>query len=271
MKRPKLTPTLLRQGLLVLGCVAILAVLQGGRLRQLTTTETEVSPAQAAANSAAQALNLDVLKAMPTLGFDNLVADWGFLQYLQYFGNRAERRLVGYQLAPEFFELIVTTNPRFTDTYPFLSFSTSVYAARPERSVELLAQGLAAMTPTTPADSFFVWRHKGIDELLFLGDGAAARQSYATAAEWAAQSDHPEAEVIGEGSAQTAEFLASNPNSRAAQISAWAQVLARARDDETRQLAITQIEALGGEIVVSEGGRATVRYRPDTPPPIRSR
>lgn len=245
------------------GCVALVGTLQTARLNELTQGNPDPDPTQAAAASDAQALALDVLKTTPTLGFDNLMADWVFLRYLQYFGNRAERRLVGYQLTPDFFELIVRTKPRFTETYPFLSFATSVYAGRPDRSVELLAEGLESMTPTAPADSFFVWRHKGIDELLFLGDGDAARQSYATAAEWAAQSNHPDAEAIGESSAQTADFLANNPNSRAAQISAWAQVLARARDDETRQLAIVRIEALGGEIVVSEGGRATVRYRPD--------
>ncbi|MGB7440222.1 MAG: hypothetical protein WA919_04080, partial [Coleofasciculaceae cyanobacterium] len=103
--------------------------------------------------------------------------------------------------------------------------------------------------------SYYVWRYKGIDELLFLGDGQAAQQSFAKAAEWASTYSDPESQSIAAISSQTAEFLKNNPQSKAAQISAWAMVLGNATDKRTQQIAISQIEALGGKVIITpEGG-----------------
>lgn len=252
-----------REMLLIACCATGLALLQTTRLNRLIRGEPNLTAPKAEAKSQQTQFGLKVLEKTPSLGFDNLVADWTFLNFLQYFGNRDERKLVGYQLSPDFFRLIVNHDPRFSVVYPYLSISTSLFAAHPEKSVALIAQGLAFMAPQVPPDSYTVWREKGIDELLFLGDSQAAQQSYQTAADWARQSPDPNALAIAKISQDTADFLAKNPNSKAAQISSWAQVLAYAKDDYTRHIAVGKIRALGGEIIVNQQGRATVRYRID--------
>ena len=116
------------------------------------------------------------------------------------------------------------------------------------------------MEPTTVSDSFYIWRYKGIDELLFLGDGKAAQHSFETAADWAAQSDYAGSDVIEKASRQTAEFLAQNPESETAQIQAWGSVLASAINQTTRQQAISQIEKLGGKVTITENGQFKVEF-----------
>ena len=204
---------------------------------------------------------LRLLQQMPSLGFQNLIADWSFLQFLQYFGDTESRQILGYTSSPLYFENIVDKDPRFVLPYFYLSNSVSIYTAQPDISVDLMAQGLMKMTPTTPPRSYFVWRYKAVDELLFLGDGQAAKESYAMSIDWAMQSPDPDSEAVAQLSRRSVEFLSQSPNSKPAQISAWAQVLSGAIDEQTRELATEAIESLGGTIVVSEAGQATVQYR----------
>jgi len=204
-------------------------------------------------------LRLELLQQIPTFGFKNIVADWVFLTFLQYFGDEPARAATGYALSPDYFKVIVDHDPKFLNIYPFLSTSVSLYAAEPEQSVALMAQGLKSLTPQEPPKSYYVWRYKGIDELLFLGDSQAARYSFTTAAEWASTYSDPESQNVAAISRQTAQFLAGNPESQSAQISAWLMVLNNAVDARTRQLAISRVEALGGKIAVTPQGEVKVQ------------
>ncbi|TVQ20530.1 MAG: hypothetical protein EA367_08390 [Leptolyngbya sp. DLM2.Bin15] len=247
-----------------LGAGLLLAVvwLQGQRLQVIQSTEAQPL-AQLQLQDQRDLAQLLLLRQLPTFGYDNMVANWTFLNFLQYFGNMEVRSQLGYRLSPEFFEVIVGNDPYFVTPYLYLSTSTSLFAGDPDRAVDLMTQGVSTMTPNTPEGGYFVWRYMGIDKLLFLGDGEGARESFETAADWAEQSTLPDAESVAQASRQTAQFLAENPTSKAAQISAWAQIASHAVDDETRRLAIERIESLGGEILADEQGRITVRYRTD--------
>ncbi|MBD2092448.1 hypothetical protein H6F67_21610 [Microcoleus sp. FACHB-1515] len=249
-------------GLVVLGVVAIV-LLQLPLLRQIQAASETPNPAQIQRDTIIQTARLNLLEKAPTFGFDNLVADWTFLSFLQYFGDQPARLATDYRLSPEFFDVVIDRDPRFLQTYPFLSSSTALFAAQPERSIALMNQGLQSMTPTIPPGSFYVWRNKAIDELLFLGDAQAARQSFLKAAEWARASGLPEAENVARLSEQTAQTLDRNPDSRQAQIGAWVLVLGSAPDDRTRQTAIDRIQQLGGQIVPQPDGSFSVQLPPD--------
>jgi hypothetical protein len=234
---------------------------QQQRLATLQDTATN-DPGLEQQNQATLAA-LALAQKMPTLGFDNLVADWFFLQFLQYFGDNEARATTGYSLSPEFFKVVIPRDPYYRLFYIFLSGSTSNFAAQPEQSVAIIAQGLDRLTPAFPPDGFYIWRYRGVDELLYLGDGEAAQKSFQTAADWARQSSHPDAEFIAANSQATADFLAVNPLSKVAQVNAWASVLANAFDDATRQRAIDRIEALGGTVTISESGGISLQMPPD--------
>jgi hypothetical protein len=204
--------------------------------------------------------SLALTSRLPTFGFDNARANFTFLSFLQYFGDDPMRKESGYGLSPNFFEAIIADNPYYKEFYVFLTNSVSLNAAQPEKTVALINEGLLSLSPDKSEDSFYIWRYKGVEELLFLGDSQAAKRSFEIASVWARESSLPESDTIAAISQQTADFLEQNPDSKAAQIGAWSSILTTAFDDETRSRAISSIQALGGEVVISENGEVTVKY-----------
>jgi hypothetical protein len=233
---------------------------QQARLNKLQTLADEPVERADETSTFAQENYLRVLRQSPAFGFDNLLADWVFLQFLQYFGDDQVRAYTGYDLSSSYFENIIPRDPYYMQFYLFLSGSTSLYAAQPAKTVALMNQGLTYLKPGIPEDSFIVWRYKGTDELLFLGDAEAAQASFQTAADWAAQSDAPDAQAMAAVSQRTADFLANNPISKRAQVDAWAGILGNSFDERTQQMAIEKIETLGGQVMITEDGRVTIQY-----------
>ena len=235
-----------------LAAAAGIGLLQQQRLR---TLEAGTDPLAVVAQQRQQ---LQLLAQVPSFGFDNVLADWTMLQFIQYFGDAEARRQTGYGLSPDYFEVILERDPYFRDAYLFLSISSTLFAGQPARTVKIFEQYLPQLTPTTPERAYVIWRYKGSDELLFLGDPQAAAQSFETAADWASVYDDAESQAIAAASRQTAAFLRENPSSSAAQISAWGIVLSNALDRTTQQFAIRRIEQLGGRVEVDAAGRFRV-------------
>jgi len=242
---------------LVLFCILVAGTFQVQQLNKLKDQNT--GSANLKKELEQEKLRLEILRQTPTFGFKNIIADWVFISFLQYFGDEPARAATGYTLSPDYFEVIVDRDPKFLHIYPFLSTSISMYAARPEEAVSLMKKGLKSLAPKDPPKSYYVWRYKGIDELLFLGDSQAAQHSFATAAEWASTYSDPESENVAAISRQTAQFLAGDPESKSAQISAWMMVVGNAVEDRTRQLAISRIQALGGKITITPQGEVKVQ------------
>jgi hypothetical protein len=240
--------------LIVLLSYGIIAHLQLSRLSQLDRKANQLLTKSEYLREEQQTqTSLKLLAKLPTFGFDNLASDWSFLNFLQYFGDNQARPKTGYRITPDFFKVIVKRDPRFLGMYPYLSASVSLYAGQPQQTVSLLQQGINAIPPAMQADAHFLWQTKAVDELLFLGRTQDARHSYEMAASWASQSKDPQIQGIATRSLQTAQFLASNPDSRRARVGSWFNILVNAIDDPTRQLAAKQIQALGGTITQING------------------
>lgn len=235
-------------------CIAGVGWLQVPQLRRVIASKQHVSQPQLEREVEAEKLRLNFLEKVPAFGFDNLMSDWVFLNFLQYFGDDDARAKTGYVISPEYFEVILKHDPRFLQAYLALSVSTSMYAGMPERSVGLMEKGLKSVTAQVPHRSYYIWRYKGIDELLFLGNHQAAKQSFEKAAEWASTYPDPESKQVAELSERTAEFLARNPESKSAQIAAWTMVLNNQVDERTRKIAISKIQELGGQVEVTPEG-----------------
>ncbi|MEM6518375.1 MAG: hypothetical protein AAF722_03475 [Cyanobacteria bacterium P01_C01_bin.70] len=255
----------------LLGTIALIALFMGGvaalqrqRWQTLFAAQDEELTQQAELETQKLAAQVQILQNIPALGFRNLIADWAFLQYVQYFGNREQRQITGYGLVEDYFEVIIDRDPYAYDPYIFLSTSLTLYTAQPQRAVELQEQGLQSLSPQLPPNSFYIWRQKGVDEILFLGDYEAAIRSHEIATDWATQSAAPGAEQAAQSFSSTAEFIKNDPENPQVQANAWLQVVASAQDEQTRSIAIEQIEAAGYELVQLGDARFTVRPKAET-------
>ena len=194
---------------------------------------------------------INIQKFIPSLGFDNLRADWLYLRYIQYLGNKEARDRTGYSLIPDYFETIIKYDPHFTEAYLALSTANSLYAGKPEKTVALMDRVLESISPEISPEVSFLWTYKGLDELLYLGDTQAARKSYLTAAKWASQRGDKVGAKIARENLKTAKFLASNPDTREAQLAAWSMILPNIKDEQNRQVVRDKIQALKSELAVA--------------------
>jgi tetratricopeptide (TPR) repeat protein len=259
--RFKISSSLVTSLVVVILCLIGLIGLQVPRLNQLIARSKTAPIEELRREVAAEKVRLDLLQKIPSLGFGNLIADWSMLSFLQYFGDDIARSRTGYELSPDYFEIIIDRDPHFLQSYLFVSTSVSLFAGEPEKAIALMEKGLKVLTPEQPR-AYYIWRYKGTDELLFLGDTKRAQKSFAMAAEWASQHSDPESENIAFLSRGTAEFLASDPDITLAQEGAWAMVLINALnadDDRTRKQVIQRIEALGGKVIISPQGAVSVQ------------
>ncbi|MCW6037284.1 hypothetical protein K4A83_13530 [Spirulina subsalsa FACHB-351] len=233
--------------------------LQRPRLTTLLQPVTELDRARVEQEVQRETLYLALIRQLPSLGFDNLWANWVFLRYLQYFGDDEARAITDHSLVLPYFEIILDRDPRFRDAYSFLATGGSIFAAQPQEANDLMEEAFQYVQPRAPYRAYYILRHKAINQLLFLGDGETARRSYELAAQWATDyySD-PESQNVAELSREMADFLRKNPASPTAQISAWLIILGTVQDDRTRQIALDQIQALGGRIELSPEGQIRV-------------
>ena len=241
---------LLLNSFIILTSLASLIGLQKSSLE--ATTQSQQNYAQ---QSKAAAASLAVQKRFPSFGYDNLVADWAFLQFIQYFGDTDARSATDYSLVPDYFEMVVNNDPRFLKAELILSTANSVFAGEPEKSVKYLNEAVQFLSPEIHHKSYAAWQYKGLDEMMFLGDIEAAKHSYQMAAKWAKEVG---ATNIVNRVTQTVAFLEDNPDSKRARVTGLVTILSNAPDPKTRQEVIKEIESLGGKVTIKENGRVSV-------------
>jgi tetratricopeptide (TPR) repeat protein len=269
---PPLIRSLVR-GLVATGILGACALgilgLQQVRLRQIQTRSQ--SPALAEAQ---QALSLKALNRLPKggLGFNNVIADWAFLRFLDYYGDEEARDKTGFGTSPVFFDLITTRDPRFVDTYLFLSGTLSYQLGQPELAMKYMQRGLDALSPEAHARAYQVPSLMGMDQLLLLGDTTGASQSYAKATEWAKGSIDPEERKVAQVFDRVSTYLQRDPDSSSVRFWAWSLIFAQSGtigDRKTQARARTELRALGAqEAQDPKTGQTT--FTPPVPKPTPS-
>lgn len=211
--------------------------------------QTQIAKSLHTKSSQKQAINLQ--KITPSFGFDNLRADGLYLNYIQYLGDKEARNQTGYSLIPDYFETIIKYDPHFTEAYLALSTANSLYAGKPEKTIALMDRVLASLSPEISPAVSFLWTSKASDELLYLGDVQAARKSYLTAARLAIKRGDNIGMKIAQKNIKTANFLASNPDTKKAQLAAWSMILPNIKDEQNRQIVIDKIQGLQSELAIA--------------------
>lgn len=201
-------------------------------------------------------LKLTSFGKTPSLGFNNLMADWLYLQFIQYFGDNEAREKSGYSLVADYFEQIVEKDPLFTNAISRLDVAMSLFAGEPQESVSFLTHALKKQPIKFESSipPYYLWRAKGNNELLFLGDAEAAKKSYRSSIKSAQAYDDDDSKRIAEISEKSIEFLKTNPDSKFARIGAWINVLSNNPDQKTVRRVTEEIAALGGKVEVLGDG-----------------
>jgi len=202
-----------------------------------------------------EALRLKMLKTIPSFGFDNLIADWTFLKFLQYFGDDEARDVTGYNLSQDYFDIVTQRDPRWADIYLFLSTAISFYQGKPETAVNFIERGTRALalSPQIHSQSWRVWRTKGLDELLLLGDIPESIRSHEIAADWVQGS--PEGPKLAPIFRATAEYLRRDPDSVPVRFAAWSTIYAQTTDKLVRQRAKQALVKLGAQVQKDKNGQ----------------
>ncbi|MGL5944271.1 MAG: hypothetical protein ACRC2S_28650 [Waterburya sp.] len=198
-----------------------------------------------------QARKITWQKQTPTLNFDNLIANWSYLNFVQYFGDQSAREAIGYQLVPDYFATISQLDPRFTQAHLRLAIANSMYAGNPEKSIVLMEQLLQSVDPNSE-QSALLWTSKGLDELLFLGDKQAAINSYKMAAKWASLENPNNPENLYIKDLETALASTSEIELKEAQLRAWSSILVYIQDSQRKREIQDKISNLEAEIRVLE-------------------
>ncbi|OCQ92442.1 hypothetical protein BCD67_07205 [Oscillatoriales cyanobacterium USR001] len=230
--------------------IGVVVMQENGQLGGLSA-ELGLSTASAKQAQEQEALKLRLTKTAPTFGFDNLIADWVFLKYIQYFGDSEARSQTGYGLNTLYFEIIINRDPRWVDIYPFLSTGISYYLGKPEIGVAMMDRGLIALSPEIDPQAWRVWRFKGLDEFLLLGDIRASIRSHEMAAEWVfGTPDERFAPLFR----QTARFLREDPDNTLVRFQAWSSVYYETNDKLVRDRAKQALLSLGARMRKDEAG-----------------
>lgn len=234
------------------------AAMQSNKLKNLRAVDKSLDPTVLQQESQLRANQLDLMRKLPKFGFNNLAANTTFIDFLSYFGNNEARNINGYGLGFDYFDVVLKEDPRFFLAYYYLSGTGSNHLANPEKTVRMMNEGYKSIKPNSPKYSYYLWRLKATNELLFLGDSPAAKISMEKAADWAQQAGDEEGLRVARLSGNTAKFLARNPGSKQARFSAWASILDSAIDDQARKLAIGKILELGGKVEQNAQGKIRI-------------
>ena len=240
----------------ILGYILGIIILQKHGLKQLETVHNrEIFLKQQEQFSALAKIQ----KQLPSFGFNNLLADWTFLKFIQYFGDLKARQVTGYSTVTDYFEDIVNRDPNFIQSHLVMSAANSLFAVQPEKTVDLINRVLKTVNPQVPNYPFLLWTYKATDEILFLGDIEAAQNSYKMAATWAKRREDDLGEEMAERFNKTANFLASGPNPIQAQFGAWMNTLSSTKDRRTQNYVLNQLKELGAEINISPDGKLEIK------------
>lgn len=203
-----------------------------------------------------QAERVDWQQQTSHLDFDNLKADWTYLDFVQYFGNANARETIGYKLVPKYFETITSIDPRFTSAYLNLSIANSMYAGYPEKTIALMEEVLTSVDPKSE-QAALLWTSKGLDELLFMGDKKAAIESYQMAAKWQSLTETKQPNNLTIKDLELALKDTDAIALKQAQIRAWSTVLAYVKDLPRQREILAKISNLQAELAILEQAEST--------------
>lgn len=114
-----------------------------------------------------------------SLGFDQLLADFYWLAFVQYIGDTEARKNDRCCLTYKYLDLITSLDPRFIQAYWFAAFSIGQDEGNPQLASNLIERGIKANQ-----DNWYVPFIAGINQYLYAHNEIAAARYYRMAAKY---------------------------------------------------------------------------------------
>lgn len=117
--------------------------------------------------------------SLVSLGFDQVVADYFWLEFVNYVGDSKKRSLDRYDRADKYIDLITGLDPQFVQAYWFAMFIVSGEQRRPDRAADLIERGIRANP-----NNWYLPFIAGVNQLLYAKNDDAAAKYYRQAAKY---------------------------------------------------------------------------------------
>jgi hypothetical protein len=202
---------------LLMGCLGWFARAQSERLLKAENTGTSFVPSPVA------------LK-MLSLGYDRLLADYYWLEFVQYVGDTVPRERDNYPEASRYIDLIITLDPQLVKTYYFAAFIIGKEQNRPNEAADFIERGMRANQ-----DNWYLPFLAGVNQYLYAHDEDEASRYYRLA------STYPHAP---KWLAQQADILKAKIPSYIKEINIWDSLYRSAKDSESKEKARVKLYSL---------------------------
>lgn len=197
------------------------------------------------------AYNSNGASILGSMGFSNLLADRMWLGFIQYFGDFESRQRFGYDLSGVMLSSIVDQDPYFIDAYMYATLAHAWKQAKPQDAIDFLKRGAFSIYPHVNPNAYRLWYQIALVEALWIGDARSAQLAFNKTAEWIevlTSKQKEQAGIILNPASLRAlgERFTVSPRSRQVRFDIWVQVLQELSSPDSQQLALSQIDALGG-------------------------
>jgi len=195
---------------------------------------------------------------MLSLGFDNLLADFYWLGFVQYVGDTSARQKDRYADAEKYVDLIVTLDPKIVQVYYFAAFIIGSEQKQPHIAAQIIDRGIAANQ-----ENWYLPFIAGINQYLYAHNDVLAAKYYRMAArfpeapKWLGrQADVMEAKipsVIKEVNVWDRIYYSSKDilvkeRARGKLASLWLTIYKKSPATQIKKRALEQLNKLGAQI-----------------------
>ena len=182
-----------------------------------------------------------------SLGFDQLLADFLWLQFIQYIGDTTNRLIDKSRLAAPMLDAITTLDPHFVRAYFFVATVIGGDQHDPQLADRLLNRGIQANS-----NDWYIPFIAGVNQYLFAHDELPAAKYYQMAAKF------PDAPSWLSGQAV---ILKAHIPSFIKSINVWQKVFDSAEDPNVKQRARDELCALWVHVRDHAPPKSSVRIR----------
>jgi tetratricopeptide (TPR) repeat protein len=180
-------------------------------------------------------------ESLPSFGFRNIIADFYWLQFLQYYGDNKARSRSGYRFSYDYLKAITDRDPHFDTAYLFVNLAVTYQMGRPDLSEKLFLKGIASNP-----NSYQIWQARGFLHFLYTGDLKKAAYAFRRNAGLAvAQEGNAKQRWANYWIGIAKAIEVPDIDTRYTRRKIWEEIYANTSDKQVKKMALVHLKPLG--------------------------